>query len=87
MGLNISNGGVISFVPGLSYQLCKKMQVELIMLNVVSLSYVHIKTVYNANNNNVAPGDYSGNSFGFNANLNSNLLSNFGIGFKFLLGK
>jgi hypothetical protein len=83
----ISNGGVISFVPGLSYQLCKKMQIELTMVNIVSVSYSHTKTVYNANNNNITPGSYNGNNFGFDANLNSNLLSNFGIGFKFLLGK
>ncbi len=83
----ISDGGVISFVPGLSYQLCKKMQIELTMVNIVSASYAHTKTIYNANNNNITPGTYNGNSFVLNANLNSNLLSNFGIGFKFLLGK
>lgn len=81
----ISNGGLISFTPGLSYQLCKKMQIELTMLNIISLSYAHTKTDYSGNT--VTPGSYTGNNFSFNTNLNSNLLSNFGIGFKFLLGK
>jgi hypothetical protein len=80
-----SDGGRISFVPGLSYQLCKMMQVELTMQNIVSASYVHFKTNYA--NITIPPGPYKGNNFSFNANLNSGFLSNFGIGFKFLLGK
>ena len=66
-------------------QLCKRMQVELSMPNIVSLSYAHNRTTYT--------GDpeprpvQKGNSFAFSTNLNSNLLSSFGAGFKFLLGK
>ena len=81
----ISDGGRISFVPGLSYQLCKMMQIELTMQNIVSASYAHFKINYN--NITTPPGPYKGNDFSFNANLNSSFLSNFGIGFKFLLGK
>ena len=82
-----SSGGLISFVPGLSYQLCKRMQIELIMSNIISASYGHFKLTYNATA--IPPGNANteGNDFSFNANLNSNLLSNFGVGFKFLLGK
>jgi len=82
---SISEGGKISFVPGLSYQLCTRMQIELTMQNIMSVSYEHFKTKYN--NITIAPGPYKGNDFSLNANLNSNLLSNFGIGFKFILGR
>ena len=38
-----SDGGVLSFIPGISYPICKRMQVELSMPNIISLSYSHIK--------------------------------------------
>ena len=83
---SISDGGSVSFVPGISYALCRRLQVELSMPNILSLSYSHFKT----DNGNLTPtlnSDTKGNSFSFNASLNSILFSNFGIGFKFLLGK
>ena len=83
---NISNGGSVSFVPGISYALFRRMQVELSMPNILSFSYSHFKT---ENGNTTLPSNASsqGNSFSLNASLNSSLLNNFGIGFKFLLGK
>jgi hypothetical protein len=81
----ISNGGSVSFVPGISYGICKSLQVELSMPNIISLSYLSSKINYTTPPTvNV---NTKGNNFSFNANLNSNFLSNFGIGFKFLLGK
>jgi len=81
----ISNGGAISFVPGISYGICKRLQLELLMPSIISLTYQSSKINYNA----PIPSNINtkGNNFSFNANLNSNFLSNFGIGFKFLLGK
>ena len=83
---NISDGGTVSFVPGISYGLFRRMQVELSMPNIISLSYSHFKT---ENGNIILPSNRrsQGNSFSLNASLNSSLLYNFGIGFKFLLGK
>lgn len=80
-----SDGGSVSFIPGISYTVCKRMQIELVMPNIISLSYSHLKTDY-INTTPPFPRQ-EGNVFSFNTNLNSNLLSSFGIGFKFLLGK
>ena len=83
---SISNGGSLSFIPGISYSICKRMQMELVMQNLFSLSYgvtkneatnILTSTISSAKTDNF----YAG------INLNSALLSNFGIGFKFLLGK
>lgn len=82
----VSNGGSIAFVPGISYAVCKNMHLELLMPNILSVSYAGIKTNSNSDNS-VPPSVSKGHVFSFNSNLNSNLLSNFGIGFKFLLGK
>ena len=81
----ISNGGAVSFVPGISYGICKRLQLELSMPSIISLSYQSSKINYNT----PVPSNINtkGDNFSFNANLNSNFLSNFGIGFKFLLGK
>jgi hypothetical protein len=80
------NGGSVSFIPGISYALCKRMQVELLMPNIISLSYSHTKIDY-TNSTPPSPPTEKGNVFDFNTNLNSNLLSSLGIGFKLLLGK
>lgn len=81
-----SNGGLLSFVPGISYAICKRMQVELSVPNIISLSYSHIKTDYTSDPAPPPPSQ-KGNNFSFNTNFNSNLLSSFGVGFRFLLGK
>ena len=81
-----SNGGSALFIPGISYAVCKRMQLELLMPNIIGLNYSHTKTDFHATTPPVSPSQEN-NSFSFNANLNANLLSNFGIGFRFLLGK
>lgn len=80
-----SNGVGISFIPGISYSLFKRMQMELTMPNIASISYASVKTI--AAYLPPSTPEQKANNFYANANLNSNLLSNFGIGFKFLLGK
>jgi|SRR6185312_1430734 len=83
---NTSNGGALSFVPGVSYFVCKRMQLELSMPNIASISYAGTKNeITSMSTNSIST--TKGNSFSVNANLNSNFLSNFGIGFKFFLGK
>lgn len=74
------NGVGLDFIPGISYSICKRMQIELMMPNIASIFYGNNKTY------GISPPQKT-NNFSVNANLNSNLLSNFGIGFKFLLGK
>lgn len=80
-----NHGGFISFTPGVSYSMCKHLQIELTMQNLASLYYTHIKTVDSSLPPDVAPQKAS--NISANVNLNSSLLNNFGIGFKFLLGK
>jgi hypothetical protein len=82
----ISNGASLAFVPGVSYSLSKRMQMELLMPNIISLSYTHVKTQSTSAGTNSITTE-NGDSFSAGVNLSSNLLSNFGIGFKFFLGK
>ena len=83
---NISNGGSLSFTPGISYSVCKRMQIELSMPNIVSISYAGTKyeTTSSATNSVTT---LNGNNFSGSVNFNSNFLYGFGIGFKFFLGK
>lgn len=80
-----SNGVTINFIPGISYAMCKRLQIELSMPNLATISYYHAKTI----DSGLQPGTVpqKRDSFYANASLNTSLLSNFGIGFKFLLGK
>lgn len=71
------------FIPGISYTFYKKMQVELSMPNIAYISYSHSRTLADYLPASVSP--QKKNYFNANANLNTNLLSNFGIGFKFFL--
>ncbi|HEY5463950.1 MAG TPA: hypothetical protein VIJ95_11890 [Hanamia sp.] len=80
------NTGTLSFTPGISYAICKRMQMELSMLNLFSVSYGGTKTE-NSSSTSSSISTTKGNNFSAGVNLNSNLVNNFGIGFKFLLGK
>lgn len=89
MGYNLKtifNGGSVSFIPGISYAICKKMYMELLLQNLLSVSYTH-STIVNTQGTPPVSTNGKGNTFSIAGNLNSNLLNNFGIGFKFLLGK
>ena len=83
---NFSNGGTLSFIPGISYSICKRMQVELTMPNFASISYAGTKNEATSSTTN-SISTVNGNNFSGNIFLNSDLLSNLGIGFKFFLGK
>lgn len=80
-----SNGVSINYIPGICYFVSKRMQIELTMPTLASVSYMHVKTIDSQLPPNLLP--QKSNNFSANVNLNSNLLNNFGIGFKFLLGK
>lgn len=80
-----SNGVQLSFTPGLSYPVTKNLQLELTMPNLATISYARIKTVDSKLPAGVSP--QKGNTFSAGVNLNASLMNNFGIGFRFLLGK
>lgn len=81
-----TNGARISLIPGLSYTVWKKLQMELSMPNLLDLSYARVKDERTfSNSQQIATS--KANNFSANANLNASLLNDFAIGFKFLLGK
>lgn len=80
-----SNGVMLSYTPGISYSVKKRMQIELTMPNLASVSFTKYKTVDSQLPQGVSP--QKADVFSANINLNSNFLNNFGIGFKFFLGK
>ncbi|MEO7394211.1 MAG: hypothetical protein ABIU11_04665 [Chitinophagaceae bacterium] len=80
-----SVGGVLSFVPGISYSVWKRLQMELSIPSLASLSYSRVTTIDNSLPPSVLP--QKRDTYAANVNLNSNVLSSFAIGFKFLLGK
>ncbi len=73
----------IYVIPGISYSICKKMQMELSMPNIASISYQQFSTVNKYLPVSVQP--QKRNIFSANANLSTTFLSNFAIGFKFFL--
>ena len=75
----VLNGVSISLLPGISYSLTPKMQGELQIPNLISASYTSWK---NSNGTQTSP---TQNQFSIGANLNQNLLSNLGLGFKLIL--
>ena len=82
----VSNGGSVSLIPGISYSVCKRIQIELSMPNFASISYSGTKQETTSSISN-STSTVNGNSFSVNINLNSAFLSNVGFGFKFFLGK
>lgn len=63
-------GGDIYLTPGISYNIWKKLQVEILIPGIVNVNYIH-----NANYN----------SFSFNTNLNPVSLNAVAVGFRFIL--
>ena len=68
-----STGGQITLTPGISYQLLKKLQVEITIPNIAGVSYsVNDQSTVKQTN------------FAFNTSLNSFALGNLGVGFRFV---
>jgi len=74
------SGAELGLTPGISYQICKKLQVELTMPSLVNFNYQSSKETSTASTQ-------SSKLETFNANLNtqSGFLDNLAIGFKFTL--
>lgn len=80
------NGGTVIFIPGISYAISKRIQVELASPNLVNLSYTRTATIDSSLPAGILP--QKSNKFSAGVNLNSNnFLANFAVGFKLLLGK
>jgi len=76
------HGGLFSFTPGIAYQLFKRVQIEMIIPNIIELHYLATKT----NSQVMQVANNSEKEFGFNTNIsNSNGLAFLGVGFKFIL--
>jgi hypothetical protein len=75
-------GGYISLTPGISYQVFKKMHLELTIPNILIIQYA----VTNFDNENPQEKASKREQFYFSSNLNSNTsLSWLGVGFRFIL--
>ena len=83
IGETIKNGVSINLMPGLSYSLTNKVQIELLMPDLIGIGY------YNEKTPNPVPGgqDNIKKTFSLLTNAEGSLLSSFGVGFKFILGK
>ncbi len=76
------NGGFASLTIGLSYNIFKKMQVELSIPNLISMQYL----VSNSDSENPQVPDADRKQFSFSSNLtNSSILGYLGVGFRFIL--
>lgn len=83
-GLKSKSGGVnLSFIPGISYNVWRRMQMELALPNLASISYTRTKTIDSSLPPSTSP--QKKDIYAAGVNLNSNFLSNFAIGFKFFL--
>jgi hypothetical protein len=75
-------GGFISLTPGITYQVFKKMQLELTIPNILSVQY--LVTKFDSENPQVR--NSKREQFMFYSNLNSNTsLGWLGVGFRFIL--
>jgi hypothetical protein len=83
---SVFNGGTVSIAPEISYALFNKFYLELMMPDLVSVYYIHSSSVITQGSPEITATG-TGNKFSVATSLNSDLLSIFGIGFKFLLGK
>lgn len=72
-------GAELGLTPGLSYQLFKKMQLEVVMPSFAGLRYA---TTKNSGSNITTT---KGNSFQFSTSLNNSVLNSLAVGFKFVL--
>lgn len=75
------SGGRVYLTPGIAYRVYKKLQVELLIPQIAGINYAVQKRSSLSN----SAGNSTQNQFGFNTSLNSSLLSNIGLGFRFVL--
>ncbi len=71
------NGGLLHLTPGISYRIFNKLNLEIIIPNIVSVQYVSTTTNTKSENS-------SQDQFLFNSSLNSYGLNYLGVGFHFI---
>lgn len=69
----------VAVMPGIAYNICKNLQIELLIPNVLNLNYKEETTKY------PNPAEIKNTYFNVSSSLQSNPLENLGVGFKFLL--
>jgi hypothetical protein len=72
------SGGQLYLTPGVSYQTGKKLQLEILIPNIVSASYSVNKTTSTGNNTKQ-------DQFSINTNLNGSPFNALAVGFRFIL--
>ena len=77
-----SDGGMLNFIPGVSYSITNHLLGELTLPNVASISYNLYRPVVKPQGS-----DPKQHDFYFDANMNPSILSNLAIGFRVLFGK
>lgn len=73
--------------PGFAFDLTNKVQLELLLNNLVSLGYSQTKSSSIFNTNGIPSFSYKEHSFYINSDFNLDQLSNINVGVKFILGK
>ncbi len=73
-----SNGVNIGLTPGISYQVYKKLQLELLMPSIVGLSYSNSTTTFQNNTT-------KNSSLNFQTNAGGSFFNNLALGFRFVL--
>jgi hypothetical protein len=73
-----SSGVQLYLSPGVAYQVSKKLQLEILVPNIVSAGYSKNKTTSQVNNS-------TQDNFYINTNLNGPPLNNLAVGFRFIL--
>ncbi len=73
-----SSGVQLYVSPGIAYKVSKKLQLEILVPNIVSAGYTKNKTTSQINNS-------TQDNFSINTNLNGSPLNNFAVGFRFIL--
>jgi hypothetical protein len=72
--------------PGLSYELTKKMQLEVLLNNLLSVGYAHAKST-STQHNTTSKTEYENNNFSFNSNADPTQLTTVSVGVRFTLGR
>lgn len=72
-------GGAIGLTPGLSYQICKKLQLEVLMPSFAGLRFGSNKYTQSSGSSS------NGNYFQVSSSLNNSLLNSLAVGFRLVL--
>lgn len=71
-------GGNLFLTPGISYKICKKLQIEITMPGILNANYISYKAAPQTSNPNQK-------QFAISSSLNGTLLNSVGFGFRFVL--